>query len=136
MGQEDPLGEGMAIHFGILAWRIPWTEEPGVSVGSQKDRLKWLSTQTGSSYRSTNRCVHAIKYPALSKRIPGGGNGYPLQYCCLENPTDRGAWQATGHGVAKSQTRQRNEENVHALIWDNLSDMVSETNKVENYIIC
>ena len=37
LGQEDPLGEGMAIHFGILAWRIPWTEEPGVSVGSQKD---------------------------------------------------------------------------------------------------
>ena len=29
LGQEDPLGEGMAIHFSILAWRIPWTEEPG-----------------------------------------------------------------------------------------------------------
>ena len=42
--------------------------------------------------------------------IPGSGrssgeeNGYPLQYSCLENPIDRGAWWATGHGVAKSQT--------------------------------
>ena len=35
---------------------------------------------------------------------PGEGNGNPLQYSCLENPTDRGAWQATVHGVAKSQT--------------------------------
>ena len=34
---------------------------------------------------------------------PGGGRGNPLQYSCLENPMDRGAWQATVHGVAKSQ---------------------------------
>ena len=36
---------------------------------------------------------------------PGEGNGNPLQYFCLENSTDRGAWQATVHGVAKSQTQ-------------------------------
>ena len=35
---------------------------------------------------------------------PGGGNGNPLQYLCLENLMDRGAWQATVHGVTKSQT--------------------------------
>ena len=35
---------------------------------------------------------------------PGEGNGYPLQYSCLENSMDRGAWQATVHGIAKSQT--------------------------------
>ena len=35
----------------------------------------------------------------------GEGNGNPLQYSCLENPTDRGAWQAPVHGVAKSWTR-------------------------------
>ena len=34
-------------------------------------------------------------------RLPGGGNGNPLQYSCLENPMDRGAWRATIHGVAK-----------------------------------
>ena len=37
-------------------------------------------------------------------RSPGGWHGYPLQYSCLENPIDRGAWWATVHGVAKSQT--------------------------------
>ena len=40
-----------------------------------------------------------------SGRSPGGGHGNPLQYSCLENPMDRGAWRATVHGVAKSQTR-------------------------------
>ena len=36
---------------------------------------------------------------------PGEGNGTPLQYSCLENTTDGGAWQATVHGITKSQTR-------------------------------
>ena len=46
--------------------------------------------------------------------IPGsgksleGGNGNPLQYSCLENPMDRGAWQATVHGIAKSWTQLSN----------------------------
>ena len=35
---------------------------------------------------------------------PAGGNGSPPQYSCLENPMDRGVWQATEHRVAKSQT--------------------------------
>ena len=40
LGREDPLEEGVATHCGILAWRIPWTEEPGglQSVGSQRVR--------------------------------------------------------------------------------------------------
>ena len=38
-----------------------------------------------------------------SGRFPGEGNGNPLQYYCLENPMDRGAWWATVHGVAKSR---------------------------------
>ena len=41
------------------------------------------------------------------ERSPGGGNSNPLQYSCLENPTNRGAWRATVHGVAKSWTRLR-----------------------------
>ena len=40
-----------------------------------------------------------------SGRSPGEGNGYLLQYSCLENSMDRGAWWATVHGVVKSQTR-------------------------------
>ena len=39
-----------------------------------------------------------------SGRFPVGGHGNPLQYSCLENPLDRGAWWATVHRVAKSQT--------------------------------
>ena len=39
-----------------------------------------------------------------SGRSPRGGNGNPVQYPCLENPKDRGAWQATVCGVSKSQT--------------------------------
>ena len=44
-----------------------------------------------------------------SGRTPGEGNGNPLQYACLENPTDRGAWWATVHGLAKGQTRLSNK---------------------------
>ena len=43
-----------------------------------------------------------------SGRSPGEGNGYPLQYSCLENPMDRGAWWATVHGAAKGRTQQSN----------------------------
>ena len=37
-----------------------------------------------------------------SARFPGGGSGIPLQYFCLENPMDRGAWGTIAHGIAKS----------------------------------
>ena len=47
-----------------------------------------------------------VEDPGLIPRMgrsPGEPNGIPLQYSCLENPMDRGAWQATVHGVTKSQ---------------------------------
>ena len=44
-----------------------------------------------------------------SGRYPGGGNGNPFQYSCLENSMERGAWWATEHGVAKSWTQLSNE---------------------------
>ena len=47
-------------------------------------------------------------------RSPGEGNGNPLQYSCLENPMDREAWQATVHGVAKSQTRLNHHHHLSA----------------------
>ena len=47
-----------------------------------------------------------------SGRSHGGGHGNPLQYSCLENPMGRGAWWATVHGVAKSQT-QLNQLSIH-----------------------
>ena len=57
----------------------------------------------------------------VSRRSSGGGNGNPLQYSCLENTMDRGVWQATVHGVVKSQTqlfvhaRERTHTHTHTL---------------------
>ena len=48
-------------------------------------------------------------------RSPGEGNGNPLQYSCLENPMDGGAWWATVHGIAKSQTRPSDFTPLHSL---------------------
>ena len=41
------------------------------------------------------------------KDFPGGGNDNPLQYSCLENLADRGAWRGTDHGIAESDTTER-----------------------------
>ena len=48
LGQDDALKKGMATHFSILAWEIPWTEKPGglQSVGSQRVTHKWVHTHT------------------------------------------------------------------------------------------
>ena len=72
---------------GIQCRRILWTEEPGglLSIGSHRVGHGW----------SDLACVHACI---------GEGNGNPLQYSCLENPVDRGAWWAAVHRVAQSQT--------------------------------
>ena len=56
-----------------------------------------------SSKESACNAGEAGSVPELG-RSPGERNGNPLQYSCLEDPMDRGAWQATVHGVAKSQT--------------------------------
>ena len=56
------------------------------------------------SKESACNAGNAGSIPGLG-RSPVEGNGYPLQYSCLENSTDRGAWQSTVHGVTKSWTR-------------------------------
>ena len=56
--------------------------------------VKRLPTMRETQVRSLGR-----------EHLPGEGNGNPLQYSCLENPMDGGAWWATVHGVAKSRTR-------------------------------
>ena len=61
-----------------------------------------------------------------SGRSPGGQDDNPLQYSCLENPMDRGAWWATVHGVANSQTQLKrlsiNETKTHGQRSNHLSD--------------
>ena len=75
----------MATLSSTLAWRIPGTEDPG----------GLLSIESHSQTRLKRLSMHACI---------GEGNGNPLQYSCLENPRDRGAWWAAVHGVAQSQT--------------------------------
>ena len=59
--------------------------------------------------------------------ISGEGNGHPLQYSCLENPTDGGAWWSTAHWVAKSWTRLSNFH-LRTFMLHTIIDMVGEGN--------
>jgi len=79
--------KAMAPHSSILAWKIPWTEEPGrlQSMGSLRVGHDWAT-------------------PSLSLSCIGEGNGNPLQCSCLETPRDGGAWWAAVYGVAQSWT--------------------------------
>ena len=117
-GQEDPLEKEMATHSSIFAWRILWTEEPGMlqSLGSQRVRHNWVTNRMDLPKYSL--VVQGLGLCALTAegagsipglgRSPGEGNGNPFQYSCLENSMDRGAWQATIHGVVNSWTRLNN----------------------------
>ena len=49
------------------------------------------------------RLFERLRFDPWVGKIPGGRNGNPLQYSCLENPMDRGVWETTVHRVAKSQ---------------------------------
>ena len=64
--------------------------------------------------------AHFLVYRRLF-RVLGEGNGNPLQYSCLENPMDGGAWRAAAHGVAKSRTGQRDFTFTLGLVFDSVS---------------
>ena len=64
----------------------------------------WSYSGSSDSKESTCNAEDQGLIPGLG-RSPGGGNGNPLQYSCLEDFMDKGAWQATVHGVTKSQTQ-------------------------------
>ena len=75
---------------------------------------------------------------------PGGGHGNPLQYSCLKNPRDRGAWWATVHGVAQSRTRlsdsagtQRHTKFKSITMWRTLGiEIPTTTNTHTTVSIC
>ena len=77
----------MAPHSSTLAWKIPWTEEPGglQSMGSLRVGHDWAT-----SLSLFTSCI-------------GEGNSNPLQCSCLENPRDGGAWWAAVYGVTQSR---------------------------------
>ena len=109
LGWEDLLEKGMATHFSILAWRIPWTENPG--------RPQSMGLQGGSEGKESTCNAGDLSLIPGSGRSSGEENGNPLQYSCLENPMDRGAWWATVHGVPKSQTGLRTNFHFHSIVW-------------------
>ena len=78
LGWEDPLEKEMAIHSSTIAWKIPWTEEPG----------KLQPSPWGCKESDTTEQLQLH-----------------LQCSCLENPMDRRAWWTIVHRVTKSQTR-------------------------------
>ena len=104
-GSGRSPGERNGNPLSILAWRIPWTEKPGwlQSKGNAKSQ-----TQRGTHTHKPQFAYvwHMVKNPPATEggkrdpdsipgsgRLPGGGNGNPLQYSCLEIPMDRGYWR-------------------------------------------
>ena len=90
-----------------LQCRRPWFNSWVGKIHWRRDRLPtsvFLGFPGGSDGKEfTCNAGNLGSIPGLG-RSPGGGHGNPLQYSCLENPMDRGAWQATVHGVGKSRT--------------------------------
>ena len=119
LGWEDPLEKEMATHSSIPAWRIPWTEEPG---GLQSMEVTRVVHDLATSQPPPHDYVILLKLvccPLPSCFIMayclslGEGNGNPLQYSCLENSMDRGAWWAAVHGIAKSWKRLSDFHSQH-----------------------
>ena len=76
-----------------------------VELLSQAEMELTFCFATGSDGKESACNVGDLSLIPGLERSPGEGNGNPLQYSCLENPMDRGAWRAIVHGVAKSRTR-------------------------------
>ena len=110
---------GNGNHSSVLAWRIPGTGEPGGLPSMESHRVghDWSDLAAAAVTNWASLVAQLVKNPTAnagdardvdlipgSGRSPGERNGNPLQYSCLENPMDRGAWQAPVHGVGKSQT--------------------------------
>ena len=88
-----------------------------------------------------------IRGPALIPRLgrsPGEGDGTPLQYSCLENPVDRGAWWATVHGVTQSQTWlkwlstctwEKTAEEWPSVLWGNQKDRFTSSRYSQLYLL-
>ena len=107
---EDALEKEMATQSSILAWKIPWTEEPGglQSMGLQRVRHNWYLFICVDLFFQVvvQKVCHVLSYTWKSRIflvLPSEEHGNPVQYSCLENSMVRGAWWAIVQGT-KSQT--------------------------------
>ena len=113
------LEKEMATHSIVLAWRIPGTGEPGGLLSMESHRVghdssnlaaaRSFSGFPGGASGKEPAC-HCRRHRDMgsitgSGRSPGGRHGNPLQYSCLENPMDRGAWWVIVHRVTQSWTQ-------------------------------
>ena len=108
---QSDVAQDISLHW---ASQVPQlAKNPPSGFNSWVSKIRWrkdrISTAVllgfsggsdGKQFSSTEGDLGLI--PRLV-RSPGGGHGNPLQYSCLENPVDRGVWQAIVHGVTKSQ---------------------------------
>ena len=109
------------IVWGNIQWMentCPITKAWSVSEGNRERAMSHCRNKNNSLVLWVSQVVQVVKNPPAnagdlrdsgstpgSGRSPGGGHRNPLQYSCLENPMDRGAWRATVHSVAQNQTR-------------------------------
>ena len=106
--------EPIALLFTSLSWSVlarPWPHKTEVYLALLLSwgQLASLDTQgfPGGSDGKESACNSGDPGSiSESGRSLGVGNGYPLQYSCLENSVDRGAWQATAHRVTESDTTE------------------------------
>ena len=128
-GHEFESALGVGDGQGSLAWCSPWVyKESDTTEDSTELRMRgtfnfvfnvlffWLSSHLWQvalvfHFSFEENSFYILKYKSIERKILGintrflgGGNGNPLQYSCLENPMDRGAWRAAVHRVIKSQT--------------------------------
>ena len=92
LGWNDPLEKEIATRSSILAWRMPQR----VNTTEQLSRASLVAQSVNEGDLASTSGFG---------RSPGGQHGNPLQNSCLENPMDRGAWQATVHRVINSWTQ-------------------------------
>ena len=94
LGREDPLEKGMATHSSILAWRSPWTEEPGglwaTLHGGSKNQIllsDWTTTVTSdpTHHAATSTC-HKTDAAWMYRTFPVGSNHYPRLCCGAAQP--------------------------------------------------
>ena len=105
----SPVGQWRSVQWphsqawGPTAHRKP----PSIVLLNDRHAFLWVCMQVISVVRNPPAMVGDTRDTGStpgSGRSPRGGNGNPLQYSCLENPMDRGAWWATVHGATKSRT--------------------------------
>ena len=91
LGREDPLEEDMATHFSVLAWEVPWTEEPGglPSMGSQElDMTEWLNSKrcvwhwSTAAMKKTDELMGEV-WQLFTLLLPGAHGAYSRTLCTL-----------------------------------------------------